>query len=69
MRRSIMQQPSVHSKVGKVSNPSDKQSDSTSCIPLWQSGVSDKVESPVDLVKRKKENNNKNMLFLTTKLY
>jgi hypothetical protein len=30
MRRSIMQQPSVQSKVGKVSNPSDKQSDSTS---------------------------------------
>ncbi|BAS79161.1 Os02g0550650, partial [Oryza sativa Japonica Group] len=45
-----MQQPSAHSNVGKVSNPSDKHRLSISLIPFWHSGVSASVRSPVDLV-------------------
>ena len=50
IRRSIMEQPSVHSRVGKVSNPSDKQRLSISLMHLWHSGDSDKLASPVRFV-------------------
>jgi len=48
--RSIMQHPSAHSKVGKVSNPSDRHRVRIKRIPFWHSGCSASEESPVDFV-------------------
>ena len=45
-----MEQPSVQSRVGKVSNPSDKQRLRISLMHLWHSGDSDKLASPVRFV-------------------
>jgi hypothetical protein len=48
IRRSTMQHPSAHRRVGKVSKPSDRQSVKISVIPRWQSGISARLWSPVD---------------------
>ncbi len=48
MRRSIMQHPSAHRSVGKVSKPSERQRVKIRRMPLWQSGLSARLWSPVD---------------------
>lgn len=48
--RSIIEHPSAQSRVGNVSNPSDRHRVSMSLIPFWQSGVSARDKSPVDFV-------------------
>jgi hypothetical protein len=48
IRRSTMQHPSAHRRVGKVSKPSDRQSVKINVIPRWQSGISARLWSPVD---------------------
>lgn len=45
-----MEHPSAQSRVGKVSNPSDRHKVKISLIPFWHSGVSARDRSPVDFV-------------------
>lgn len=47
---SIIEHPSAQSKVGKVSNPSDRHKLNISLMPFWHSGDSARVWSPVDFV-------------------
>jgi hypothetical protein len=49
MRRSIMHEPSVTSKVGNMSKPSARQTFKIILMPVWKSTLSCRDVSPVHL--------------------